>query len=223
MIPWKISLLLAVLSALLTVGGLYYFQQGVAREARTLRSQNNRMRLQAQQRTQVAAVAAAAPVSGIRATAPASLETIAPPARSSESYYRNEGNATPLATLQTFAWAGDRGDAALVGKLIYLDPTARAKAEAYWASLPASDRQEWKTLDAMAAAVLTKSIMLRPFPDAAILATATVEPIAENRVRLRLSGVPRDGTEYQRTADGWKYVITERDIDAYIRDAARSR
>ena len=25
-------------------------------------------------------------------------------------YYRNEGNATPLATLQTFAWACDRGD-----------------------------------------------------------------------------------------------------------------
>jgi hypothetical protein len=31
--------------------------------------------------------------------------------------------------------------------------------------------------------------------------------------------VPRDGTEYQQTPDGWKYVLTEKVVDNYIKQA----
>jgi hypothetical protein len=134
-------------------------------------------------------------------------------------YYRNEGNATPLATLQTFAWACDRGDTETVGRLLHIDPAARPKAEAFMAALPESARAQWKTVDEMAAALLTRSVMASPFPNSDILATATPEPVGEDRVRLRLPDVPKDGTEYQRTADGWKYVLTDRVVDAYINQA----
>ena len=85
------------------------------------------------------------------------------------------------------------------------------------ASLPEAARAQWKNVDEMAATVLTRSIMGRPFPNADILETATAEPITADRVRLRLPDVPRDGTEYQKTPEGWKYVLTEAVVDDYIK------
>jgi hypothetical protein len=69
----------------------------------------------------------------------------------------------------------------------------------------------------MAAALLTQSIMARPFPNADILETATPEAIGEGRVKMRMPNVPRDGTEYQQTAEGWKYAVTEKMVDDYLR------
>jgi hypothetical protein len=85
------------------------------------------------------------------------------------------------------------------------------------ATLSAAAPAQWKNVDEMAAAVLTRVIMGQPFPNADILETATVEPITEDRVRLRLPDVPKDGTEYQKTEDGWKYVLTEAAVDGYVR------
>jgi hypothetical protein len=59
--------------------------------------------------------------------------------------------------------------------------------------------------------------MASPFPNADILETATPERISENRVRLRLPEVPKDRTEYQQTAESWKYVLTEAVVDDSIR------
>ena len=168
------------------------------------------------QQTRSAATRSAAPspVAIIPAAPAASI-----PTEKSAEYYRNEGNATPLATLQTFAWACDRGDIETVGRLLHIDAAARPKAEAFMAALPVSARAQWKTVDEMAASLLTRSIMASPFPNADILATATIETVSENRVRLRLPDVPKDGTEYQKTAEGWKYVLTEAVVDAYINQA----
>jgi hypothetical protein len=224
MSPLKISLITALLSAAVTAGGFHYYHQGRAREAHRLQAQNSRMQAEASQRqqTRVAATRPATPTpmaqtfAGAGGTA-AVAATI--PAEKAAEYYRNEGNATPLATLQTFAWACDRGDTETVGRLLHIDAAARPKAEAFMAALPESARAQWKTVDEMAAAVLTRSIMASPFPNADILETATVEPVGPDRVRLRLPDVPKDGTEYQQTPDGWKYVLTEKVVDAYIRQA----
>jgi hypothetical protein len=221
MSPLKSSLIVAVVSVVATAGGLYYFQQHRAREARHLRSQNNRMLLEANQRVMVRPAATPAPVSsGPTATAPGSGSIPAPvpaaPVKMAE-YYRNEGNTTPLATLQTFAWACDRGDTETVGRLLFIEEAARPKVEAFVASLPDSIRTQWKTVDETVAALLTESVMARPFPRFDILETATPEQVSEGRVRLRMPNVPRDGTEYQQTAAGWKYVLTEQVVDDYIR------
>ena len=220
MSPLKTSLIVAVVSVVVTVGGLYYFQQGRAREARHLRSQNNRMLLEANQRVMARQPVAPAPTSSeVVAVSAASNSAAAPVARMAE-YYRNEGNATPLATLQTFAWACDRGDIETVQRLLFIEEAARPKVEAFMAALPESARAQWKTMDEMAAAVLTRSIMAQPFPRHDILATATPEEVSAGRIRLRMPNVPRDGTEYQQTAEGWKYVLTEKVVDAYIRQAS---
>ena len=215
----KTSLITALLSVGVTAGGFYYFHQGRMREAGRLQGQNNRMRAEASRRHQ-ARVAVPPPAvsvgSASAGTMPAFPVAVATPVQKPVEYYRNEGNASPLATLQTFAWACDRGDTDTVGRLLYIEAAARPKVEAIMAGMPESVRTHWKNADEMAAALLTERIMRSPFPDAEILATATVEPITTDRVRLRLPDIPKDGTEYERTAEGWKYVITEKMVDGYI-------
>jgi hypothetical protein len=215
MSPLKSSLLFGMLAAALTAGGLFYFHQGRVREARYLKSQNSRLRFAAQQR------AHAAPPAAVEATpsAKAALISASLARAPAAGYYREEGNATPLAALQTFAWATDKADVAYVLRLLYLDPGARTKAEAFWAALPKEAKTQWETVDEMAAAVLTNSFMRRPWPDAGVLATSQFENVSDQRVRLHMPGMPRNGTEFQRTDTGWKYVLTESAVDAYIQHA----
>lgn len=218
MSPLKASLLLGLLSGVVTAGGLFYVHQGRTRELRTLQSQNNSMRIEAYERNlgRSAGSAPTAPSSQVAAEPAARTATSVAPVAKMTEFYRNEGNATPLATLQTFAWACDRGDVETVGRLLYVEEAARPKVEAFVSSLPESVRKQWKSVDETVAAMLTESVMARPFPRADFLATATLEEVTPDRIRLRMPGVPRDGTEYQQTAEGWKYVLTEKVVDTYI-------
>jgi hypothetical protein len=217
MSPLKASLLLGLLSGVFTAGGLFYFHQGRVRELRGLQSHNNRMRLEAYQRNLGRPVPASVPPAAPVSAATAGPIPAAAPVSKMAAFYRNEGNATPLATLQTFAWACDRGDTETVGRLLYVEEAARPKVEAFVASLPESVRKQWKSVDETVAALLTESVMARPFPRADFLETATPEEVTPGRIRLRMPGVPRDGTEYQQTAEGWKYVLTEKVVDNYIK------
>lgn len=220
MTPLKSFLVFATLSAALTAGGLWYFHQTREREVRTLRSQNHQLRLEIQQRAR--AVQPAPPTGAATDTARGS-EVSAPAAPApAPSYYREEGNATPQAALQTFAWATDKADVACVLRLLYLDSAARPKAEAFWAALPEKAKAQWKTVDEMAAAVLTHSFMRRPWPDAEILAAAKFEAISDGRVRLQMKGMPYNGTEFQQTGAGWKYVLTAAAVDAYIQQSRQN-
>jgi len=217
MSPFKLSLITAALAVAVTAGGLAYAQRQRVREFYALQNENTRLRLQLSQRREAARTAKSirsTPAVASQPVAGAAQAPVLPPRPA--AYYRDEGNATPLATLQTFAWACDRGDIEAVGRLLIIDAKARPKAESFWAALPPEKRVEWASVDDMAAALLTHSFMMSPFPASDVLATATVEPISEDRVRLRLPDVPKDGTEYQRTATGWRYVITGRMVDDYI-------
>jgi hypothetical protein len=218
MSPLKTSVLVAPLAALATLAALFFLHQSRAREARSLRDGNDRLRRTAFERLNPA-LAAHAPVPAgpvaVAAPTPAPADsTPRPPAPA--PLYRDDGRATPLAALQTLAWACDRGDDATVSRMLYFDPAAQKKAEAYFASLPADTRAHWQTVNDMAATLLTRDIMEHPFPAAEILATATTEPLSPDRVVVRLPGTPKDGSEYQRTATGWSYAITEAAVDAYL-------
>jgi hypothetical protein len=131
--------------------------------------------------------------------------------------YRNEGRATPLAALQTFAWACDCGDINAIRQLFVIDPDARPKAEAFYAALPVNARTQWKSVDEMAATLLVQNGMEHPFPAADILSAAPMETIRDGRVRLRLPGTQRDGMEFQQDSGGWKHAITGEMVDNYIR------
>lgn len=222
MSPFKLASLAAGLAVLVTAGALYLHHQARQREARTLRWENDRLRLEVSARFAGKAAAPTAPAPA--GSTPVAVSDVAVPASSQEEYYRNEGNATPHAALQTFAWACDRGDVETVARLLFIEPAARPKAEAFWAGLPESVRAQWKSADEMAAAVLARSVMERPFPHRDLLATATAESLAEGRVRLHLPNVPapRGRTEYQSSAEGWKYVLTAEVVEAYIQQSRRT-
>ncbi len=222
MSPLKTSLIAALVAAALTAGCLFLVHSRRNREAAHLRYANNRLRYDATQRLH----ATAAPAPGLpsppdQSAPPASAAAAAGPgATRSAEIYRDEGRATPVATLQTYAWACDRGDAKTVASLLFLDASTRVKAETYLAGLPAPVRARWSSVDEMAAALLTADVMEHPFPGADLLATATLEPITAERVRVRLPGTPKDRIEFQKTTAGWSYVITENIVDAYIARAA---
>lgn len=210
----RLSLLCGILAVAATSAFFYRQRRQDTREAAGLRAENARMRLETTVRVRRAPAHDRSALSAPGRTPPAASP--AATARPAE-YYRDEGNPTPLAALQTLAWACDRGDTDRVGRLLHLDSAARPKLEALRAAMPADARARWKSVDEMAAQLLTHHFMARPFPNADVLATATLEQIAEDRVRLRLPNVPKDGTEYQRTVDGWKFAVTEAMVDNYAR------
>lgn len=210
----KASLLSAFVAAVVTAAGLHVLHRHRAQEAGQLRRANQQMRQQVLARH--AAARTDSPRPDDVSTAEAVAGSSARVAAASAGDYRNEGQATPLATLQTFAWACDRGDAGAMARLICFDDAARTKAEEFRASLPAETRARWSTLDAMAAELLVGAGMRQPFPSARILATATIEPVSEGRVRLRLPNTPKDRTEYQKVGDDWRYVVTEAMVERYL-------
>ena len=221
MSPFKTSLLAALASAVLTAGLLYYLNQHRAREAAVLRRNNNLMRVQASQRHQAQAAALVPPARsapaqpGERSATPPEPTLVA-----AAENYRNEGRATPRATLHTFAWACDRADAATVSQMIHFDPAARELAEALLAGLPENERARFRTVDEMAAAMLTLNVMAHPFPRAAVLDAAVIESLGEDRAVLRLPGTAKDRSQFQKTGDGWKYVITDAMAEAYLKNFA---
>jgi hypothetical protein len=249
----KNSLLAALASAALTAGCLCAIHNRRAEEAAHLRYDNDRMlRLEADRLRRIQSSATQpATADTVGAALPAPTDTFAPNSsnagddrnedqtasvaalsvRTGTSVsnsaaagdYRNEGQATPLATLQTFAWACDRGDNEAVANLLCFDPAGRAKAVAYMATLPANSHPQWSTPEEMAAAILTSETMERPFPGTTILDTATVEKINEDRVMLRLPDTRKDRTMYQKTEAGWKYVVTDKMVDDYIARGGRPR
>lgn len=135
--------------------------------------------------------------------------------------YRFQGQATPVDTLQTLAWALDRGDVELVTQLVTFDQAARPKVEAYRQSLPPEAQAQWPTVEVLAATLLTNRGINHPYPRTNLLARATVEPVTDVRVLVRLPGTPKDREVYQKVGDEWKWVITETLVDAYLANVAR--
>ena len=215
MSPIKASLLAALASAVLTAGLLYYLNLHRAREAAVLRRNNNLMRVQASQRHQAQAAVLAPPAQpGEKIATPPEPAPVA-----AAENYRNEGRATPRAALHTFAWACDRADAATVSRMIHFEPAARELAEALLAGLPESERDKFRTVDEMAATMLTLNVMAHPFPNAAVLDAAMLEPLGEERASLRLPGTAKDLIQFQKTGEGWKYVITDAMAEAYLKNS----
>lgn len=216
--PLRRHVIVVVLAVLATGGGLKWVDHRRAVELDRLRYDNARLRTELHQRT-VKAVAneegeAPAATKATGGPSPIAAEPEPPVAR-----YFDEGQATPLAALQTLAWAGDRGDAERLRGLIRLDPEARRLAEAYWASLsPAVQSSFGDSLDTMAATLLTGAIMRAPYPEASVLAAAEWEPVdgQPDRRRLRLPDTPKDGQLFEQVDGEWAYVITPELVRAYL-------
>jgi len=228
MSPLKLSLIAGFLAVLVTIGGHHHVQQGRLQEARRLRAENDRLRMEVNQRRQTPSIKGvdAGAGTGVGALDVAKgketsrVDHAKMDARVPGTEYRNEGQATPVAAMQSLAWACDRGDAVLMESMIYFDESARPKARDYLAALPERVRAQWTTPEAMAAALLVSDGINRPYPVATIIQHAKTEELRPGRMAVLLPGTGRERIEYQETPAGWKYAITEAMVDNYIRRAA---
>lgn len=130
--------------------------------------------------------------------------------------YYNAGQATPVATLQTMAWACDQGDVATMAALFFIDAPARAQVDAIYASVSAKVRAEWTSAEALAAGIMVRDGIDEPYPGMEVLALAQAKPAGEGRVTLLLPGCNVSGLVFQQTSEGWKYVITEAVVVDYV-------
>lgn len=215
MSPLKSSLIAGLASALVTAG-VFYFAVGRERqEIAALRTANEKLRAESLARSD-ARKSAMKPKTD-SATSPSLLAARAPETLpKADALYRNEGQATPVATLHTFAWACDRGDVAMVARLLMFGGGGRAKVEAIMAKLPEKMRSQWKTPEELAATVCIHGYMKWPYPPAAAIDLAETESLGPDRMKIRLPGTTVDGGNYQRTDEGWKFVIPEAGIDDHI-------
>jgi len=233
MTPLKTGLIAAATAMVLTSGWQYHVQQQRRDEAARLRSENDQLRLQTTQRyeSQVGQSHALGVAKEMPAASPGrSVQSevtekrlvsngTATPGAADE--YRNEGMATPLATLQTLAWSCDHADAALMEKLLIYDEDARQKTLQHFAAQTAGNPAEMPSIEAAAAALYIEDGMNHPYPSAKILALAKFEQLRPGRVLLHLPGANGDGYEFQQTPDGWKLAVTMKIVDAYLEETAR--
>ncbi len=203
----RTAVIAALLAALVTTGCLWLARHRRMEEIAQLRETNRKLWLKAPPD-----VPAPRSLASLPATGPAAPTSVAPV----DTDYRNLGNATPQATLQTFAWACDRMDTELLAKLVYFDPAARTKATAFLATLPENLRTEWRSPEELAAIGLADVMQFARFPPAVVLEKAEAEQLSEDRVVLHMRGAAKERTEYQRTESGWKYVITEKAVDTFL-------
>ena len=129
--------------------------------------------------------------------------------------YFDAGQSTPIAALQTMAWACDQGDMKTMARLFIIDDEARPAANATYAALPDAIRHEWKSLEAFAAAIIVHNGIEQPYLGNEILALARIEPVSQDRVVLQLPGAIVSGVVFQLTSEGWKYVIRSEVVDDY--------
>lgn len=223
MTPWKISLVVAVFTCAITCGASYRLQQQRRGETIRLREANTRLRgevYRQHRESQPRPVVASDSVSPLAEPSSAPAPAVAPSPE--PRYYRNEGNATPVSALQTFAWAADRGDAVQLQQMIVYDERARGKVAAYLDALPAEVKAKIESPEQLAALELTADLINRPYPRADLLARGEVQPVDPNRVVVRLRGAAREFTSFQQTPDGWKFLITEELVDAYLAERMNS-
>lgn len=213
MSPLKIVVISSVVAVVCTAGGLYRRQQAKAGELGWLRGQSSQLRLKARE------LARAAPAPTPRTPEAASVAASAAPTDRAVVHeeYRNDGRATARAALQTLAWCCDRADVEALKSLVQPEPEARAKAEAFYTSLPADGRGQWKSADEMVASFVMLAAQASPFPSADVLDAAAMEAQGDDLMRLRLPGTRKDRLPFRRGADGnWSCVVDARTMDGLL-------
>lgn len=228
MSPRTLSLLTVLVTGLVVSTGHFFARLERQQEADRLRAENGllRSKINRQHQAQVRQAESSgpramndpavesSPPAGARIDAPAEAPSKVSPLL--KPAYRNAGQATPVAALQTLAWACDRADMEMMEKLQVFDPAAREKAMQHFPALPPEIRAKWATPEAMSAALYISDGMHHPYPGTAVLEQAKFETISPTRVRLHLPGANGDGYEFQQTAEGWKVAVTMKVVEASI-------
>jgi hypothetical protein len=130
--------------------------------------------------------------------------------------WRNAGQATPAATLETALWAAAAGDVESLAGLLAIDPVARVHLNGLLMRLPESLRHEYDTPERLMALLTARDVPsdgAAQIRDAHLSATGGTEVVA----------VLRDASQKQRLATltlrqegpDWKLIVPAAVVDRY--------
>lgn len=190
---------------------------GGARELAATREEMTALRKSVQQLTQLAQAAQALKAMGENE---ASTPTNLIPASS----WKNVGKGTPSAAAETVLWAAVGGDVDTLSNALAFTPSARVKADAWFATLAESTRQQYGTVDKVVALMIAK--------DAATLSGMQVlgqKELTSDDVGMRLrvgstEGKTKDETfVMHRGNDGWRLLLPDAALEKFTRQLSGKR
>lgn len=122
--------------------------------------------------------------------------------------HSNHGIATPQDAALTFAWACDIADPDELGRIITFDAAGQQAAAEALAAMPEGIRALYPTPETLMGMLLAASCLEAPPPGADVIQQNMIMvEVAPDRFAARRKGSTRNVHEYQRTADGWKYIV----------------
>lgn len=193
---------------------------GGARELAATREEMVALRKSVQQLTQLAQAAQAAQVLKTMAENDAATPTNLVPANA----WKNAGKDTPAAAAETVLWAALGGEVETLSNALAFTPSARAKADAWFATLSDSTRAQYGSAEKVIALMIAK--------DAATLSGMQVlgqKEITADDVGMRLrfassEGKTKDDTfVMHRSADGWRLLLPDAALDKFTRQLSGKR
>lgn len=131
---------------------------------------------------------------------------------------KNAGKATPEATTETVLWAAAGGDVDTLSNSFVFTPTAREKADAWFAGLPDDLKRQYESADKVIALMIAK--------DAAALTGMQVlgqKEIGTDLVGVRIRFAAGEGKTkddnlvMRRTADGWRMLVPDQAVEKFAR------
>lgn len=179
-----------------------------------LRQEITALRRSTQELTQFAQAAqAAAAVKSMSGTESSVATKIVP-----VEALRNAGRATPEAATETVLWAAAGGDVDTLSNSLVFTPTAREKADAWFASLSDGTRQQYGSPEKIMSLMIAK--------EAAGLSGMQVvgqKEIMADNVAMRVRFASTDGKTkddnlvLRRDSSGWRMVLPDNAVEKFAR------
>jgi hypothetical protein len=189
-------------------------------ELRKLREEIAALRASTKELTQIAQAAQAASALKSLGGTETTIATKLTPAEA----LKNAGKSTPEAATETILWAAFGGDVDTLSSGLVFTPTAREKADAWFAGLPEKTRTQYGTPEKVMALMIAK--------DAAGLSGVQVlgqKEIAPDNVGVRVRFGSTDGNTkddnllFRRVNDGWRMVLPDAAFEKIARKVSPQR
>jgi hypothetical protein len=132
------------------------------------------------------------------------------------SAWKNAGQATPEAVLETALWSAKEGEIATLAGTLLLDERARTKAQALLASLPDAARAQYGTPEQLVAFLTAKDLPLTSLRvDGMSVNGDEAQMVVNVPTAANLDKLTE--LELHRSTDGWQIKVPESAIDKYAR------
>lgn len=134
---------------------------------------------------------------------------------------KNAGKGSPEATAETILWAAVGGDVDTLANALEFTPGARAQADAWFAGLSPSTREQYGSPEKVIALMIAK--------DAAALNGMQVlgqREVAPDTIGMRLRFASNDGKTkddnllMHRASDGWRLLLPEQTLTKFAKQLA---